>query len=110
VHPGEQCEAERAGEQVALDDAERRTTQRCPANAPVTFQMVRAYVATLRAAPPQALPLPPTVRMASRDLRVRGWVRSADADERPGESSSAPPAVRCVLNGAGRGDSFADRR
>ncbi|WP_428957773.1 ISL3 family transposase [Streptomyces sp. cg35] len=32
------------------------------ANAPVTYQMVRAYIATLRAAPPQAPPPPPTVR------------------------------------------------
>ncbi|MGY0021460.1 ISL3 family transposase [Streptomyces sp. YJ-C3] len=38
------------------------------ANAPVTYQMVRAYIATLRAAPPQAPPPPPTVR------RVTGWL------------------------------------
>jgi transposase len=31
-------------------------------NAPVTYQMVRAYIATLRATPPQAQPPPPTVR------------------------------------------------
>ncbi|MGJ3558509.1 transposase [Streptomyces sp. INA 01156] len=31
-------------------------------NAPVTYQMVRAYIATLRAAPPQVPPPPPTVR------------------------------------------------
>ncbi|MCI3273515.1 ISL3 family transposase [Streptomyces sp. 7R015] len=37
-------------------------------NAPVTYQMVRAYIATLRAAPPQAPPPPPTVR------RVTGWL------------------------------------
>ncbi|WP_445529838.1 hypothetical protein [Streptomyces cyslabdanicus] len=33
-------------------------------NAPVTYGMVRAYIASLRAAPPQP---PPTVR------RVTGW-------------------------------------
>ncbi|MGW4825488.1 ISL3 family transposase [Streptomyces sp. NPDC004227] len=37
-------------------------------NAPVTYQMVRAYIATLRDAPPQAPPPPPTVR------RVTGWL------------------------------------
>ncbi|MEU8892530.1 ISL3 family transposase [Streptomyces sp. NPDC048442] len=37
-------------------------------NAPVTYQMVRAYVATLRAAPPDAPPRPPTVRL------VTGWL------------------------------------
>jgi len=37
-------------------------------NAPATYQMVRAYIATLRAAPPQAPPPPPTVR------RVTGWL------------------------------------
>ncbi|WP_256215570.1 hypothetical protein [Streptomyces sp. Ag109_O5-10] len=37
-------------------------------NAPVTYQMVRAYVATLRAAPPQAPPPPSTVRW------VTGWL------------------------------------
>lgn len=37
-------------------------------NAPVTYQMVRAYIATLRAAPPQAPPPPPTVR------QVTGWL------------------------------------
>jgi transposase len=37
-------------------------------NAPVTYQMVRAYIATLRATPPQALPPPPTVR------QVTGWL------------------------------------
>ncbi|MFF0095302.1 ISL3 family transposase [Streptomyces canus] len=37
-------------------------------NAPVSYQMVRAYLATLRAAPPQAPPPPPTVR------RVTGWL------------------------------------
>ncbi|MGW9032538.1 ISL3 family transposase [Streptomyces sp. NPDC055722] len=37
-------------------------------NAPVTYQMVRAYIATLRASPPQAPPPPPTVR------RVTGWL------------------------------------
>ncbi|MDF3146462.1 MULTISPECIES: transposase [unclassified Streptomyces] len=37
-------------------------------NAPVTYQMVRAYIATLRAAPLQAPPPPPTVR------RVTGWL------------------------------------
>lgn len=36
--------------------------------APVSYQMVRAYIATLRAAPPQAPPPPPTVR------RVTGWL------------------------------------
>ncbi|MFJ9868886.1 ISL3 family transposase [Streptomyces sp. NPDC101165] len=36
--------------------------------APVTYQMVRAYIATLRAAPPKALPPPPTVR------QVTGWL------------------------------------
>ncbi|WP_251016556.1 transposase [Streptomyces sp. ISL-99] len=35
---------------------------------PVTYQMVRAYIATLRAAPPKALPPPPTVR------QVTGWL------------------------------------
>lgn len=33
-------------------------------NAPVTYQMVRAYIATLRAAPPQAPPPPPTAGRA----------------------------------------------
>lgn len=37
-------------------------------NAPVTYQMVRGYIATLRAAPPQAPPPLPTVR------RVTGWL------------------------------------
>ncbi|MEU1304403.1 transposase [Streptomyces shenzhenensis] len=37
-------------------------------NAPVTYQMVRAYVAALRATPPQTPPAPPTVR------RVTGWL------------------------------------
>ncbi|WP_327188196.1 ISL3 family transposase [Streptomyces sp. NBC_01334] len=37
-------------------------------NAPVTYQMVRAYIATLRATPPQAPPPPPTVR------KVTGWL------------------------------------
>ncbi|WP_253209039.1 ISL3 family transposase [Streptomyces niphimycinicus] len=37
-------------------------------NAPVAYQMVRAYIATLRAAPPQAPPPPPTVR------QVTGWL------------------------------------
>ncbi|WP_367666977.1 ISL3 family transposase [Streptomyces sp. DG2A-72] len=37
-------------------------------NAPVTYQMVRAYIATLRATPPQAQPPPPTVR------QVTGWL------------------------------------
>jgi hypothetical protein len=37
-------------------------------NAPVTYAMVRAYVATLRAAPPDAPPPPPTVR------QVTGWL------------------------------------
>ncbi|WP_265584197.1 ISL3 family transposase [Streptomyces acidicola] len=37
-------------------------------NASVTHQMVRAYIATLRAAPPQAPPPPPTVR------QVTGWL------------------------------------
>ncbi|MFF1419546.1 hypothetical protein [Streptomyces sp. NPDC058280] len=31
-------------------------------NAPVTYQMVRAYIAALRATPPQAASPPPTVR------------------------------------------------
>jgi transposase len=34
-------------------------------NAPVTYQMVRAYIATLRATPPQAQPPPPTVRQVT---------------------------------------------
>ncbi|MFF2432498.1 ISL3 family transposase [Streptomyces mirabilis] len=38
------------------------------ANAPVTYQMVRAYIATLRVAPRQAPSSPPTVR------RVTGWL------------------------------------
>ena len=37
-------------------------------NAPVTYQMVRAYIATLRAAPATAPPPPPTVR------QVTGWL------------------------------------
>lgn len=37
-------------------------------NAPVTYQMVRAHIATLRASPPQAPPPPPTVR------QVTGWL------------------------------------
>uniref|UniRef100_UPI003BACEC52 transposase n=1 Tax=Streptomyces sp. NBC_01562 TaxID=2975879 RepID=UPI003BACEC52 len=37
-------------------------------NAPVTYQMVRAHIASLRASPPQAPPLPPTVR------QVTGWL------------------------------------
>ncbi|MGY3199972.1 transposase [Streptomyces sp. TE5632] len=37
-------------------------------NAPVTYQMVRAYIATLRAAPPQAPHPPPKVR------QVTGWL------------------------------------
>ncbi|MET9520589.1 transposase [Streptomyces sp. NPDC002994] len=37
-------------------------------NAPVTYQMVRAYIATLRAVPPHAPPPPPTVR------QVTGWL------------------------------------
>jgi transposase len=37
-------------------------------NAPVTYGMVRAYIATLRAAPPDAPPSPPTVR------KVTGWL------------------------------------
>ncbi|WP_371583698.1 ISL3 family transposase [Streptomyces sp. NBC_01314] len=37
-------------------------------NAPVTYQMVRAFIAPLRAAPPQAPPPPPTVR------KVTGWL------------------------------------
>ncbi|MFF3878782.1 transposase [Streptomyces sp. NPDC001978] len=37
-------------------------------NAPVTYAMVRAYVATLRATPPDAPPLPPKVR------QVTGWL------------------------------------
>lgn len=37
-------------------------------NAPVTYQMVRAYIAALRATPPQAASPPPTVR------RVTGWL------------------------------------
>jgi hypothetical protein len=37
-------------------------------NAPVTYQMVRALIANLRATPPQAPPPPPTVR------QVTGWL------------------------------------
>ncbi|MEU6229096.1 transposase [Streptomyces sp. NPDC047042] len=37
-------------------------------NAPVTYKMVRAYIATLRAIPAQASPPPPTVR------QVTGWL------------------------------------
>jgi transposase len=37
-------------------------------SAPVTYQMVRAHIASLRASPPQAPPLPPTVR------QVTGWL------------------------------------
>jgi transposase len=58
---------------------ERRFAAGCPSvtrlhrelladNAPVTYQMVRACIATLRAAPPQAPPSPPTVR------QVTGWL------------------------------------
>lgn len=34
-------------------------------NAPVTYQMARAYIAALRAAPPQAPPPPPSVRQVT---------------------------------------------
>ncbi|MEV1026830.1 helix-turn-helix domain-containing protein [Streptomyces sp. NPDC050264] len=37
-------------------------------NAPVTYQMVRAYIADLRAVPPQAPPPPPTVRRVTGRL------------------------------------------
>jgi hypothetical protein len=37
-------------------------------NAPVTYQMVRTHIATLRATPPQAQRPPPTVR------QVTGWL------------------------------------
>ncbi|WP_250293729.1 transposase [Streptomyces atroolivaceus] len=37
-------------------------------NAPVTYGMARAYMATLRGAPPEAPPRPPTVR------QVTGWL------------------------------------
>ncbi|MEU7046698.1 transposase [Streptomyces varsoviensis] len=37
-------------------------------HAPVTYQMVRAHIATLRTAPPDAAPPPPTVR------QVTGWL------------------------------------
>ncbi|WP_433398776.1 helix-turn-helix domain-containing protein [Streptomyces sp. CA-146814] len=37
-------------------------------HAPVTYAMVRAYIATLRGAPPEAPPRPPTVR------QVTGWL------------------------------------
>ncbi|WP_244190371.1 ISL3 family transposase [Streptomyces caeruleatus] len=58
---------------------ERRFTEGCTSvtrlhrellaeNAPVTYQMVRAHIASLRAAPPQAPPPPPTVR------QVTGWL------------------------------------
>ncbi|MFJ9590733.1 ISL3 family transposase [Streptomyces acidicola] len=43
-------------------------------NAPVTYQMVRAYIAALRVAPPQAQPPPPTVR------RVTGWLTRHPTD------------------------------
>ncbi|MFD9038943.1 ISL3 family transposase [Streptomyces bottropensis] len=51
-------------------------------DAPVTYQMVRAYIASLRTAPPQAPPPPPTVR------KVTGWLTRHPAtlseDERAG--------------------------
>ncbi|MFF2964556.1 transposase [Streptomyces sp. NPDC057963] len=50
-------------------------------NAPVTYQMVRAYIATLRAAAPQAPPPPPTVR------QVTGWLTRHPTAARKG----APP-------------------
>ncbi|MFG2707406.1 ISL3 family transposase [Streptomyces sp. NPDC048386] len=51
-------------------------------DAPVTYQMVRAYIASLRTAPPQTPPPPPTVR------KVTGWLTRHPAtlgeDERAG--------------------------
>ncbi|MDX3133077.1 ISL3 family transposase [Streptomyces europaeiscabiei] len=51
-------------------------------DAPVTYQMVRAYIASLRTAPPQTPPPPPTVR------KVTGWLTRHPAtlseDERSG--------------------------
>lgn len=58
---------------------ERRLTEGCTSvtrlhrellaeNAPVTYQMVRAHIASLRSCPPQAPPPPPTVR------QVTGWL------------------------------------
>ncbi|WP_327135965.1 hypothetical protein OG311_38450 (plasmid) [Streptomyces sp. NBC_01343] len=50
-------------------------------NAPVTYQMVRAHIATLRGAPAGAPPRPPTVR------QVTGWLTrhpTALSDDRAG--------------------------
>src|SRR5256885_1398932 len=47
---------------------------------PPLSRFARPYTPRWRVAPPQAPPLPPTVRMASRDCRLRGQSQAVCAD------------------------------